>query len=448
MKSTATTSDKVMGKSSKGSSQKCMQYVKLCGRNKDGTEKCVYLSRLVMGTDHLGTQWVQESFPEKEKFKGKDGKIDQTLVNNHARKMFESAVSAGINMFDTSPIYEGGIEYTLGNWIHGKGGPNNNNDRSDDLYVLSKGGFPYDIGPGEYRSRFRVEEGNSSRIGNHEEVVANLAEEMYWSHKNLHGVILFWIMHRDDIRYENYQKIEDFTQDGKIDEHDKQITALKILEAISDNEERTIEVITSEGERKDLLAGVESRKLRDHYQWTGVSNWSSKRVEEILEAADSHPNLAQPMINSPYFSLFEMDEKFTIHSGGVQVKHAEMMNKNFQKDILIMPYSPLGGFPIFDSLIRLEGKEEITEGDVWEKARQEAAKLDIVKDRYWGNAYEAIFTDANKGRFERVYAASTYFTLNGKDFTVDQWVNAWVLAHPRTDLLAIGPIEAVDSTHL
>jgi len=148
------------------------------------------------------------------------------------------------------------------------------------------------------------------------------------------------------------------------------------------------------------------------------------------------------MINSPYFSLFEMnDEIFTIHSGGVQVSHAEMMDKNFQKGILIMPYSPLGGFPIFDSLIRLEGKEEIIEGQVWEEAKQEAAKLDKVNDRFWGNVSEAIFTEANKERFERVYAASTYFKLNGEDFTVDQWVNAWVLAHPRTDLLAIGPIE-------
>ena len=40
--------------------------------------------------------------------------------------------------------------------------------------------------------------------------------------------------------------------------------------------------------------------------------------------------------------------KRTIHAGGIQVTHKEMMDENFQKGIKIMPYSPLGGFSIFD----------------------------------------------------------------------------------------------------
>ncbi len=422
MASKPTATHKVTAESCEGPNPR-MRYVNVCGRKKDGTDGSVRLSRLVMGTDHLGNQWAQQDFPKKKAFLGIDcEKIDKERLKDHAHSMFRSAAAAGINIFDTSPIYVEDIEFTLGSWIRSQENP--------DLFVLSKGGFPFDDGPGTYRSCFRVKINGNSRIGTHEEIVANLKEEMHGTEEkkgtldHLSGaMLLFWIMHRDDIRYLDFKPVADVDQSGVIDEKDKKIAALTILEAISDD------------------------RLRNYYEWTGVSNWSSERIEEILLAAASRPDLAQPMINSPYFSLFEMDDKnYTIHSGGVQVTHAEMMDENFQKGIIIIPYSPLGGFPIFDSLERDKGEEEITEAKVWERAAEVAAKLDKAGvdeagDRYWGNVWEAIFTKVNHERFRRVYEASTYFLVNGNDFTVDQWVNAWVLAHPRTDLLAIGPLD-------
>jgi aryl-alcohol dehydrogenase-like predicted oxidoreductase len=137
-----------------------------------------------------------------------------------------------------------------------------------------------------------------------------------------------------------------------------------------------------------------------------------------------------------------MSPACTIHSGGVQVTHEEMMDRDFQSGILIMPYSPLGGFPILGN-----GTPENNHEDAWANAKEVAKALDNNQDRYWGNVYEAIFTPENEARFYRVHAISQK-EVGGRRYTIDQWLNAYALAHPRVDLLAVGPIykEHIDRT--
>jgi aryl-alcohol dehydrogenase-like predicted oxidoreductase len=128
--------------------------------------------------------------------------------------------------------------------------------------------------------------------------------------------------------------------------------------------------------------------------------------------------------------------------GGVQVTHEEMMDRTFQKGVLIMPYSPLGGFPILD-----KGTKEFNYEDAWSNAKEVAKALDNNQDRYWGNVYEAVFTPENEERFHRVHAISQK-QVGGRTYSIDQWLNAYALAHPRVDLLAVGPIykEHLDRT--
>ena len=66
------------------------------------------VSRLIMGTDHLG------KIPEEE-----------TMA------ILDEAVKLGINFFDTSPIYVGDIEHKLGCWMTKR-------NRSD-LYMITSG---------------------------------------------------------------------------------------------------------------------------------------------------------------------------------------------------------------------------------------------------------------------------------------------------------------------
>lgn len=73
--------------------------------------------------------------------------------------------------------------------------------------------------------------------------------------------------------------------------------------------------------------------------------------------------------NSPYFSLMEMSATTTIHTAGVQVFHQDMLNSSFQPGMVIMPYSPLAGFPLFSH--------------GWEQAKAEALVLAQNNDRYW-----------------------------------------------------------------
>ncbi|MCA9672178.1 MAG: aldo/keto reductase [Myxococcales bacterium] len=384
-----------------------MEYISVCGPDGSGGSTCKCISRLVMGTDHLGNLWQQWGFPEGQQ---PDAPEQRKLG---ARRMLDYAVQKGINLFDTSPIYVEGIENTLGAWLRDR----RQQDPSLKLHVLSKGGFPFDLGPGSYDSRLH---------GSRKDIVRNIAEELRWSRPNL-GHIDFYLMHRDDIRFVDYQ---DRTF-GDASNPRTQTPAQVILEALSDP---TV---------YQDIGHLDGHAIRDHYTWIGLSNWTTARVNEALQAAKANPALLPPTINSPYFSLFEMSGVYTIHSGGVEVTHHEMMDPNFQKGVVIMPYSPLGGFPILD-----KGTPELGGKDAWQNAKAVAKSLDTLHDRYWGNVYEALFTPENAARFERVHAISQKWTLGGRTYSIDQWLNAYVLAHPRVDLLAVGPIkkEHIDRT--
>jgi len=323
-----------------------MQYAEIC--EKPGV--CKKVSRLIMGTDHLGK-----------------------IPREKATEVLNEALNLGINAFDTAPIYADGIEDFLGDW--------SKSVNRQDLVLITKGGFPYDNGPGTYLSKL---------AGTSAEIKTKVGEELVGSADRLHPGIGIYLMHRDDMYYENYKKV------------DKPQTPVKtILEALSDP------------------------ALRQKYGMMGVSNWETPRVDETQRVAMENANLVRPVCNSPYFSLLEMSDT-TIHSGGVQVKHAEMMNPNFQKGVKIMPYSPLGGFTIFST--------------TWEKAKENARTLKNANERYWGHVYDAIFHDANEARVKRAVSFLEQFNKRNKtSYTLDQLVNAYALAHARTDFLIVGP---------
>jgi len=400
--------DNLSASSCQGSNA-AMEYVKVCGPDNAGGTSCKCISRLVMGTDHLGNFWEQSGFPEGS------NQTPPWQRKSNAAKILDHAVDKGINLFDTSPIYVDGIENTLGAWLQQKKQQNANVQ----LYTLTKGGFPIDLGPGTYDSRLH---------GSKKEIIENIADELQWSYPNLKGQIDFYLMHRDDIRFVNHV---DMTHVDEYGVPRVQTPVQTILEALSDN--------STYGD----IPHLSGKSIRSHYTWIGLSNWTTQRVNAALQAAKGNSNLLPPTINSPYFSLFEMSGTYTIHSGGVEVTHAEMMDPTFQKGILIMPYSPLGGFPIID-----RGTTAMGGKDAWDNARLVAKALDNNQDRYWGNVYEALFTPENEQRFHRVHAISQAFALDGKKYSIDQWLNAYVLAHPRTDLLAVGPIkkEHIDRT--
>jgi len=322
-----------------------MEYAEVCDR----PSHCLELSRLVMGTDHLGK-----------------------MENAKTVEILDEAVRLGINAFDTSPIYAERIEYRLGEWLRaGRTG----------LYVISKGGFPRDLGPGTYSSRLK---------GSSAEIAAGVREELDTSSRQLNGNIAIYLLHRDDADFENFKK--------------------------------TARQATPAG---TILAALARPELRNSYGMLGVSNWETARVAEALASADLDPGLPRPAVNSPYFSLLEMSS-VTTHSGGVQVRHEEMADPAFQPGIKLMPYSPLGGFSI------------IRRG--WAEARRDARERRDAGDRYWGHAFEAIFHEANEKRFNRAAAfIESFNTAHGTDYTVDQLLNAYVLAHPRADFLVIGP---------
>lgn len=393
-----------------------MTYVRLCNAPTD----CIRVSKLVMGTDHLAqADWVYEGQPEIN---------DEKLY-----KILDEAAKLGINFFDTSSIYVGGIENRLGNWIESRKemiksdsfyyDPDANPDRK--LYVISKGGFPFDLfyrkslpagnHSGTFLSTLRSKnilasqnpDGSAelknvppgtyaSRLyGSKADITESLTAELKHPLNNLapNGIAIY-LMHRDDGDYLDFNEVP------------RQKTPVEtIMEAIN----------------SDAFSG--------RFWGYGWSNWRTPRIDESINIASQKPSLKRPLINSPYFSLFEMTDR-TIHAGGVQVTHTEMMDPSFQKGIYIMPYSPLGGFSILD---KPEPK--------WENGKASAKKKFENGDPYWKNVYPSIFTEANKERFERAKAFTK--TLNertGKSYTVDQVLNAYALAHPRTDLLAVGPI--------
>ncbi len=250
-----------------------------------------------------------------------------------------------------------------------------------DLVVITKGGFPHDTGPGTYDSRLK---------GTREQIVANVLEEVQPSRARFARPIDVYLMHRDDADFVDYRRVAR-----------PPTPAATILGALSDP------------------------LLRPHYSLVGLSNWSDGRVAEGLAAADRDAMLLRPACHSPYFSLLEMG-KVTIHSGGVQVTHDQMKTRGFQPGIKLMTYSPLGGF----SVVR----------PGWEAARKRALELKNGGDRYWGNTFEAIFHDGNARRYRRAEAFILAFNRrHGTSYTLDQLLNAYVLAHPRSDFVVIGP---------
>ncbi len=250
-----------------------------------------------------------------------------------------------------------------------------------DLVVITKGGFPHDTGPGTYDSRLK---------GTREQIAANVLEEVGPSRARFPRPIDVYLMHRDDADFVNYRRVPRAAT-----------PAATILGALSDP------------------------ALKSHYRLIGLSNWSTGRVTEALTAADRDPALLRPACHSPYFSLLEMG-KVTIHSGGVQVTHEQMRDPGFQPGIRLMTYSPLAGF----SIVR----------PGWEAARQRALEMKTGGDRYWGNTFEALFHETNAERYRRAERFTARFNrLHGTTYTLDQLLNAYVLAHPRTDFVVIGP---------
>ena len=88
----------------------------------------VKFSRLIMGTDHL----AQEDW-----YGPNSRKITEESIN----AVLDEAARLGINLFDTSPIYVGDIEYKLGKWMQSYRQKN----PGKKIYTLSKGGFPFDL---------------------------------------------------------------------------------------------------------------------------------------------------------------------------------------------------------------------------------------------------------------------------------------------------------------
>jgi aryl-alcohol dehydrogenase-like predicted oxidoreductase len=375
-----------------------MEYVEVCAKVGD----CKSFSRLVIGTDHLVQgDWTGKGQPE--------------ISEEEAFIVLDEAARLGINLFDTSPIYVGGVEYKLGRWM--KARKEANPDLK--LYALSKGGFPFDlfysqklesgthskelrkilqekgilkrsskledVPPGTYASRL---------FGSEAQIKSRIQEEIKHSLNNLNNDITVYLMHRDDFDYVNFDEVK--------------------------RQQSSVETI---------MNALSSPELENNYWTIGWSNWQTKRVNESLKLANVNPELKRPTFNSPYFSLFEMSNR-SIHAGGVQSFHHEMMDENFQKGIMQMSYSPLGGFSIFD-------KPE----PIWENAKKAAKEKFDQGDAYWMNVYPAIFTKENEARFERVVGFTKKFNEeNNTDYTLDQMINAYALAHKRADFLAIGPI--------
>jgi len=395
-----------------------MEYVEIMGN--DGNIR--RFSRLVMGTDHLvQAGWVDEKQPEP--------------TREQAHAVLNEAVRLGINLFDTAPIYVGGVENTLGEWRSSMAEritdsrfyqrSSLNPDRK--IYALSKGGFPFDLFwlkelPAGCHAAEMIEELKNRGILASEAVewrtrnwpLQNVPAGTYVSHlycekklmierisgelthtrANLKGEIDVYLMHRDDGDAIGFEPIRR-----------AQTPVTRILEAVS------------------------APEISNQFKILGWSNWKTPRVEESLRVAEEDGKLIRPMLNSPYFSLFEMSER-TIHALGVQVVHAEMMDPKFQKGIKIMPYSPLGGFSILDK-----------PAPAWENAKKSARKKHQEGDPYWRNVYPALFTPENEARWHRAQEFLARFnTQHGTAYTIDQLLNAYVLAHPRTDMLAIGPI--------
>lgn len=330
-------------------------------------------------------------------------------------------------MFDSSPIYVGGVENTLGKWVKSRLGSGAVNGMNPDntLYTLSKGGFPFDLyyyqalPPGNHSAELiktlitnghlnasatplpdgsiplhNVPPGTySSRLyGSEDAIVGRVSEEMGHSLDNLSNITIY-LMHRDDGDYYRFEGIE-----------------------------------RSQTPVATIMSALARPKISGNCWAFGWSNWKTKRVEQSLVVA---ANTSFPLLfNSPYFSILEMNLTRSIHAGGVQVLHSDMQQPSFQQGILFNPYSPLGGFPIFDQPF-----------PTWDTARNNAFAFYQKSDPYWQNVFNAIFTADNDARYQRLVDATGQF---GGNYTVDQIANAYALAHLRMDFLTIGALNATE----
>ncbi|MFZ5952873.1 MAG: aldo/keto reductase [Candidatus Rifleibacteriota bacterium] len=376
-----------------------MEYIEV--RNEKGER--VKFSRLIMGTDHL----AQEDW-----YGPNSRKITEESIN----RVLDEAARLGINLFDTSPIYVGDIEYKLGKWLESY----RQRNPGKRLFTLSKGGFPFDLywskelpaGENSFclqemlKAKGMMAEGYTalpnapngtyaSRLfGSKEQIINRVSEELGHTLKNLRSNPTVYLMHRDDGDFINFEPIK-----------------------------------RSQNSVKTIMDALSSDEIRKKYTFLGWSNWKPHRITRSLALASKQSVLAKPVFNSPYFSLFEMSER-AIHAGGVQVTHEDMMDKNFLKGIKIMPYSPLGGVSILD---RPE--------PCWDNARKDARRRYAQGDPYWKNVYHSIFTCANEERYNRLVRFTKEFNDKHKTYyTIDQMANAYALAHERTDFLVIGPI--------
>jgi aryl-alcohol dehydrogenase-like predicted oxidoreductase len=380
-------------------SQSEMEYIEV--RNEKNER--VKFSRLIMGTDHIAQEDWYGATPRK-------------ITEESIHELLDEAVRLGINLFDTSPIYVGDIEYKLGKWMQSYRQKN----PGKRIYTLSKGGFPFDLywskklpaGENSYclqemlKARNMMAEGYAalpnapngtyaSRLfGSKEQIIERISEELGHTLKNLRTYPTVYLMHRDDADFINFEPVK-----------------------------------RSQNSVKTIMEALSEKEIRDNYTFLGWSNWKPHRITRSLKLAKKHSDLAKPVFNSPYFSLFEMSER-SIHAGGIQVTHEDMMNESFLKGIKLMPYSPLAGVAILD---RPE--------PCWENARKDARRKYGQGDPYWKNVYHAIFTCANEERYNRVVDFTEEFNKKHRtSYTVDQMVNAYALAHKRTDFLVIGPI--------
>ncbi|MDD4976505.1 MAG: aldo/keto reductase [Bacteriovorax sp.] len=396
-----------------------MEYVDVCNRQGD----CKKFSRLIMGTDHLlQSDWTKNGQP--------------AMPEEEFAKVLDEAVKLGINLFDTSPIYVGSVENRLGKWLDTRKqeiqkdefyyAKDLNPDRK--LYTISKGGFPFDLyyskklPAGSHSRELKVKlhelgilntnaspslaEGEielhnippgtyASRLfGTVDQIKGRVAEEINHSSNQLNQDITIYLMHRDDGDYLKFEKVE-----------------------------------RDQTPVQDIMEALSAPEISSKYWMVGWSNWKTERINESLKLSKMHSDLTLPALNSSYFSLFEMSER-TIHAGGVQVTHEEMNTPDFQKGIKQMSYSPLGGFSFFD-------KPEPR----WENAKKDAKEKFDRGDAYWQNVYNAIFTETNKTRYDRVVEFTEKFNKeHNSNYSIDQMVNAYALAHKRTDFLTVGPI--------
>eukprot|EP00727_Mastigamoeba_balamuthi_P005638 m51a1_g1694 hypothetical protein (511) ;mRNA; f:477552-479414 len=333
-----------------------MTYTDIC----EGS-RCMKFSRLIIGTDHLG-------------------QVGEERLN----QVINEALRLGINAIDTAPIYIDS-EYFLSHYVpsHYLSGSSSGCPACP-VRIITKGGFPYDLAPGTYRSRL---------VGSRSDITNKVKEELDGSLSRL-GHVDLWLMHRDDFDSDNY--------------------ALTVRERTPVS---------------DILGALSDGAVRNNYGLLGVSNWRTERIAESQRVQGT----VRPVANSPYFSLMAMNGEHTIHVGGVQVSHEDMMDMSFQPGVKIMSYSPLAGFSLFSR--------------GWDAARQTALDLKNNNDRYWGHVFDAIFTEENHQRFIRAgQFAERYNREHGTSITIDQVANAWALAHPRLDHLIIGP-RNLDALH-